>query len=150
MSWSPPATTSWPNGPTGSTSRCRPRRSIRAPDRGRLLDECLKYAAGHRVDGALTFSDDLLVDTARFAAERGLPGQPVATIEAFRDKFVQRSVLAGAGLPGPRFARIAGPDDVPAALAAVGLPAVLKPTRGSGSALVSIVETQGRARRRRP
>ena len=114
---------------------------VRAADRGRLLDEALRYAARHRVDGALTFSDDLLVDTARFAAQRGVPGQPVASVDAFRDKYRQRCALAAAGLPGPRFALITDPDDARAALGAVGLPAVLKPTRGSGSALVYIVET---------
>lgn len=104
-----------------------------------LIDRAVDYAAKHRVDGVLTFSDDLVEAAAVVADRLGLPGQPPETMAAFRDKYVQRSTLAAAGVPTPRFARLAGADDVPAALAEVPLPAILKPTRGSGGALASIV-----------
>lgn len=110
---------------------------IRAACREELLQECLRYAG--RIDGALSFSDDMLLDTARFAAERGLPGQPVATMAGFRDKYTQRRMLDAAGLPVPPFAEITAPDQAEAALRAVPLPAILKPTRGSGSALAYVI-----------
>jgi biotin carboxylase len=110
-----------------------------APSRERLLAASLRFAAEHPVAGAVSFSDDLVELTARFAAETGLPGQPVQAIPGFRDKFVQRRALAAAGLPIPPFAVLTGPDQAAAALDAVPLPAILKPTRGSGGALAYVV-----------
>jgi len=114
---------------------------IRAPHRDDLLRHCLDYPG--RVDGALSFSDEMLDVTARYAAARGLPGQPVATIDAFRDKYEQRRKLAAAGLPVPPYVEITAPDQGPDALAAVEPPAILKPTRGSGSALAYVIEDAG-------
>jgi biotin carboxylase len=110
-----------------------------APSRDRLLTDGVRFAAEHPVAGALTFSDDLVDLTARFAAERGLPGQPVGTIPGFRDKYVQRGALAAAGLPVPAHAVLTGTDQAAAALDRVPLPAILKPTRGSGGALAYVI-----------
>jgi biotin carboxylase len=112
-------------------------RTIRVADRNALLDECLRYPG--RVDGVLSFSDDMLLNTARFAAARGLPGQPVETVAGFRDKYTQRRLLSDRGLPVPPYTEITDPDQAEEALRRVPLPAVLKPTRGSGSALAYII-----------
>src|SRR5205814_10039956 len=82
---------------------------IRAPHRDDLLRHCLDHTG--RVDGALSFSDEMLDVTARYAAARGLPGQPVTTIDAFRDKYEQRRKLAAAGLPVPPYAEITSPAE---------------------------------------
>jgi hypothetical protein len=113
--------------------------AVVAPSREDLLVAAGKYAAEHRVDGVLTFSDDLVEPVAAFAAELGLPGQPVHTIANFRDKSAQRAALAAAGLPVPANVEITDPGQAAAALAAVPLPAILKPTRGSGGALAFVV-----------
>lgn len=106
-----------------------------------LVDTAVGYGRRHPVDGVLTFSDDVVEPTARIAAALGLPGQPVETVARFRDKSVQRAALEAAGLPVPANAEITStdPDAVAAALAAVPLPAILKPTRGSGGALAFVV-----------
>ncbi len=111
---------------------------IRAPSRTDLLERCLRYDG--RIDGALSFSDDMLADTARFAAESRLPGQPVETIDAFRDKYAQRGQLAAAGLPVPPYVEITAPEQADAALRQVTPPAILKPTRGSGSTLAYVID----------
>lgn len=98
-----------------------------------------RCAAAYHPAGVLTFSDDVVELTAALAAELGLPGQPLATVARFRDKAVQRATLAAAGLPIPRYIEITGPQQVDAALAAVPVPAILKPTRGSGGTLAFIV-----------
>ena len=113
--------------------------SVVAPSQEELLVHAGKYAAEHRIDGVLTFSDDLVELTAAFAAEHGLPGQPLGTIANFRDKSTQRAALAAAGLPVPVNTEITHPGQAGAALAAVPLPAILKPTRGSGGALAFVV-----------
>lgn len=112
---------------------------IRAPSRADLATYCERYRG--RIDGALSFSDDVLAETAQFAADRGLPGQPPSTVDAFRDKYVQRRLLAAAGLPVPRFIEITSASAASTALHSVPLPAVLKPTRGSGSALARRIDT---------
>ncbi len=114
---------------------------VRVPHRDDLVAAALRHARRHRVDGALTFSDDMLLDTARFADGAGLLGQPVSSVDAFRDKYVQRKALAAGGLRVPAYAEITDPAQAGAALDAVGLPAILKPTRGSGSALAFPVAT---------
>lgn len=111
---------------------------IRAPRRTDLFEHCRRYDG--RVDGALSFSDDMLADTARFAAELQLPGQPVETIDAFRDKYTQRRLLAAAGLPVPPYVEITAPGQADEALRRVAPPAILKPTRGSGSTLAYVIE----------
>lgn len=117
--------------------------TVIAPTRGELLAHAGKYAAGNRVDGALSFSDDLVEPTAIFAAERGLPGQPPHTIANFRDKSTQRAALAAAGLPTPVNFEITSPAQAAQALAAVPTPAILKPTRGSGGQLAFVVNEPG-------
>jgi hypothetical protein len=106
-----------------------------APTTGEILPYALRYADENSIDGALTFSDDLVEVTARFAADRGLPGQPPEAMPRFRDKYDLRHALAAGGVPVPPFFVLHDPSQVEAALAAVPLPAFLKPTRGSGGAL---------------
>ncbi|QIS11600.1 ATP-grasp domain-containing protein [Nocardia arthritidis] len=110
------------------------------PTTGEILTRAREYARAKPVDGALTFSDDLVEVTAAFAAEHGLPGLggPAAMV-CYRDKFAQRRALAAAGVPVPPFHLLREPADVDAALAAVPLPAILKPTRGSGGALAFVI-----------
>jgi biotin carboxylase len=119
---------------------------VRAPDLAGLAEACRNYPG--RVDGALSFSDDMIELVARFAAERGLPGQPAGSTAAFRDKYLQRGLLAAGGLPVPRHIEITDPDQADKAIEVVGLPAILKPTRGSGSALAYQIDQPGELRER--
>jgi len=70
---------------------------------------------------------------SRIAQALGLPFHPVEATDRARDKHRAREAYRAAGLPGPRFARIDGVDDLAAAAAQVGFPAVLKPVTGVGS-----------------
>jgi biotin carboxylase len=112
-----------------------------APSAAELPDAAIEYAGEHRLDGAFTASEDAVVTTARFTEALGLPGQPVATTPALRDKYLQRRALAAAGVPGPAFAEITDARSLAAALSSVPLPAIFKPTRGSGGALAYPVES---------
>ena len=64
-----------------------------------------------------------------------------------QDRLAEKAFLARVGVPVAPFAAVTGEDDLPAALAAVGLPAVLKTTRlgydGRGQA---VVRTEAEAR----
>lgn len=111
---------------------------LRAPTSTDLCARALVHPP--RLDGVLAFSDDVLAVAASVAAARGLPGQPLESLDAFRDKYRQRCLLAAAGLPVPPFYEITDPQQAEEALAAVPLPAYLKPTRGSGSSLVHLID----------
>ncbi len=71
--------------------------------------------------------------SARIAQVLGLPFHTPEAAGLARDKHRARVACAAAGLPGPRFARIDGKEDLLAASDHVGFPAVLKPVTGVGS-----------------
>jgi biotin carboxylase len=102
--------------------------------------------ARHRVDGVLTFSDLCLSTTAGIADRLGLTRWHSPAVTAvLLDKGAQRSAWAAAGLDTTRHAAVDAETDVAAALAAVGLPAVLKPREGTAGQHVSRVDDLGEA-----
>lgn len=76
--------------------------------------------------GIVTFAEYQLRRTAGLAEALGLPYQDRKTAELLTDKAAQRAAFAAAGVDATRIARVDAPDDFDAALAVVGLPAVLK------------------------
>jgi biotin carboxylase len=87
----------------------------------------------HSVDGVLTVSADRAVPVVAAVAERlGLPGIGSATAHLMTNKIAMRRRLAEAGVPQPRFAAVRNILEGRAALATVGLPAVLKPADSGG------------------
>lgn len=83
--------------------------------------------------GITTTSEFYLVPTAELAAAAGLVGNPPAAMATCRDKSRTRLALAAAGVGQPAFAAVRDPAEVPSAVAAVGLPCVVKPADDSGS-----------------
>ncbi|MFJ6608688.1 ATP-grasp domain-containing protein [Streptomyces sp. NPDC091289] len=80
-----------------------------------------------RFDGVITSCDYYLPTAARIAGLLGLPGPtPEAVGNACR-KDTTRRVLAGAGVPGPRFAVCADWAETAAEARDIGYPLVLKP-----------------------
>jgi carnosine synthase len=61
---------------------------------------------------------------ARLAEALNLPGNPVAAVDAARDKFATRAIMQDAGLATPANKLIEKEADLDAAAAAVGFPAV--------------------------
>jgi ATP-grasp domain len=94
-------------------------------------DEAL--ARRFRADGIVTFSEAMLRTTTRLAAAARLPFHEPHTIELLTNKYWQRSALRDAGVDDVRCHLLRCAADWPDALAAVGLPAVIKPARGGGS-----------------
>lgn len=90
--------------------------------------------AGRRPLGAVVGVDDLTAVAAAAIAERlGLRASAVAAVAAARDKYQMRQCLAAAGVPIPRFRRIALKDDPFLAARGVAFPCVLKPLALSAS-----------------
>lgn len=93
------------------------------------------------LDGITTFSESQLNRTAALAHGRGLSFLSTRTAQASTDKFIQRRLLAEAGVQTTRCAVVRGVADLDTALAEVGLPAILKPRSGAASAYTCQVDT---------
>ena len=90
--------------------------------------------AARRPLRAVVGVDDLTTVAAAAIAERlGLRANPVAAVTAARDKHQTRQCLAAAGVPSPRFRRIALKEDPFLAARGVTFPCVLKPLALSAS-----------------
>jgi len=117
---------------------------------GRSGDRLGDRVAGLRLDGLTTFSEAQIRRTADLAERNAFAYLSPSSAVAVTDKYVQRELLVRAGLPTPRCQAVADPAGLPSALAAVGLPAVLKPRVGAGSARTcrvdSLIEATDRLR----
>jgi biotin carboxylase len=87
-------------------------------------------------------SDQAVLPTARLAQRLGLPGLPVRAAEIVADKLKMRAAFEAGGIPAPRGRDLTSADDAAAALAEVGLPAVVKPVDGSGQRGVTEVRKE--------
>ena len=84
---------------------------------------------------------------ARVAHCLGLPGLPVATVDALRNKVMMRDAITAAGLRAPRYAAAGNAAELSAAAEFVGFPAVLKPAASAGAIHVTkVVDHVGLAR----
>jgi biotin carboxylase len=87
-----------------------------------------------RPDALLTFWEMSVPVAARAAAALGLAGNPVEAVDAARSKLRTRETSERAGLPTPRSQRVQSLDELYAAAAEIGFPAVVKPEFGAGAA----------------
>jgi biotin carboxylase len=74
---------------------------------------------------SVAFADEL-------AAQLGLPGNPTHTSAARRNKVAMRGHAVDTGVPIPRF-QLATVEQIPAAVNAIGYPAILKQPTGAGA-----------------
>lgn len=96
----------------------------------------------------ITFEFENVPASALRRAEAAVPVRPSpGALEACQDRALEKALFARVGLDAPEFARIDAIGDVEAAVASVGLPAVLKTRRfgydGKGQ---RVVRTAGEAR----
>jgi hypothetical protein len=91
--------------------------------------------------GIVTFSEPMLRVTSDLAVALGLPFHSPASVELLTDKYRQRQRLNGLAGGRVRTYRIRVAADWRRAVAAVGLPAVVKPTNGAGSRSTYRVDT---------
>ncbi|MFJ2897024.1 ATP-grasp domain-containing protein [Streptomyces sp. NPDC087218] len=96
-------------------------------DTDALLPFVEQAHAALRFDGVITSCDYYLPTAARIAGRLGLPGPAPEAVENACRKDATRRVLAGAGLPGPRFAVCEDWAQTTAAARDIGYPLVLKP-----------------------
>lgn len=97
------------------------------------------------VAGLTTTSDFYVTAAAELADWLGLPRNPVDAMRVCRDKSLLRKRLADAGVRQPRHAVVRRAPDIRAAVAAVGLPCVVKPVDDSASNAVLLCRTEDQA-----
>jgi carbamoyl-phosphate synthase large subunit len=115
------------------------------------IDEVVEVARRADAAGVLTVSADRAVPVvAAVAEELGLPGIGRETAHLLTHKLAMRTALGVHGLPQPSFAHIASEQDIDAALATVGLPAVLKPVDSGGQRAVFRIESRAELERDLP
>ncbi|MFF8656695.1 ATP-grasp domain-containing protein [Streptomyces huasconensis] len=85
------------------------------------------------IHGVTTYSEYHTVHTAAVAEALGLPGMSVEGARNARHKHLTRLTLDGTGIRQPRFAHVADPKDVEAAVREIGFPCVVKPSDGTAS-----------------
>jgi len=86
-----------------------------------------KHGQPHRILGIL---EPLQVQLAQVRAHFGVPGTPVATADAFRDKARMKDLLRANGLPCARHRLLRQVSDAEEFISQVGFPIVLKPPAG--------------------
>ena len=92
--------------------------------------------------GAISFVAEAGMPAAASLRERfGLPGPNSRLTLALTDKAEQRKAWLAAGIPGPRWSLARTVAEAEAALAQIGLPAIIKPVDSAGSRGVTKIET---------
>ncbi|MCX4682123.1 ATP-grasp domain-containing protein [Streptomyces sp. NBC_01433] len=114
---------------------------------GQAVREAVEMLAAERgVAGVLTYIENHVVLAARVAGHFGLPGTTPASVDACRDKYLSRSLLAAAGVPSARSYLVADVDTAVEYAQLLGGPVVLKPRSLAGSAGVQRADTPEQVR----
>jgi len=92
-----------------------------------------EFARAHPIHAVVPVDDLTTVVAAAIAARLGLRANPVAAASAARDKHLMRQRLSAAGVPVPRFTRVALDDDPARFARGLTYPVVLKPLTLSAS-----------------
>ncbi len=93
-----------------------------------------QYAQRIRIDRIECLWEPFMMLAASLRESLGLPGMGVAQTHLFRDKEAMKLALDAAGLRTPRHVRASGAGEIRGAAEAIGLPLVVKPIAGAGSA----------------
>lgn len=95
-----------------------------------------------RITAVLSFSEVDVSRAARIRKHLGLTGQTAEDGEFFRNKVLMKRRAWERGVAVPRFAQVTCPADLLDFISANGLPVVVKPYDGRGSAGVDILESE--------
>jgi biotin carboxylase len=100
---------------------------------GALVELAKAVHAKKPVHGVTSYGEYHTVHTASVAGALGLPGMSVEGALNARHKHRTRLILAGTDVRQPRFAHVADPANVDAAIREIGFPCVVKPSDGTAS-----------------
>ncbi len=111
---------------------------------GAAVSEITQALRPKRLAGVTTFSEDALEACALVAEELRLPGNPSEATASTVDKRTQRARLHAAAVDDTRYLAVAAGSLLdPAMVRSFGLPAVVKPARGTGSRATFVLTGDG-------
>lgn len=102
-----------------------------------LIRECYGLRTRYDIAGITGFaSDDVLASAtvSKLCRHFGLPGPSPVSIQQCTDKFTQRQLLSEAGVSVPAYQTAVNGIEAESFASEIGLPVVVKPALGSGSA----------------
>ncbi|KIG12986.1 nikkomycin biosynthesis domain protein [Enhygromyxa salina] len=109
-------------------------------DEDDVLERASAWLRGHKVDRVLTNWEPTVLLAARMRERWGVPGMSVDAVTGFRDKQLMKERVAAAGVRVPKSERVTrqstsdSGDSIRAAASRIGLPLIIKPIAGAGSA----------------
>ncbi len=103
-----------------------------------LSHECSLLSATYQIAGITAAEEEVYATVGKLCRHFNLPGPNPASVERCCDKFVQRQLLAKAGVPIPAYRLAANATEVESSAAEIGFPVVLKPAVGTGSSGVRL------------
>ncbi|WP_159941984.1 MULTISPECIES: ATP-grasp domain-containing protein [unclassified Nocardiopsis] len=92
-----------------------------------LIAAARRVARRRPVGGVLCWDELKMENSARIAADLGLPGVSADVVDRCRDKYRTRVLLGAAGVPQPRSALLLSPQHAARAAPRIGFPVVFKP-----------------------
>ncbi|MER9533358.1 acetyl-CoA carboxylase biotin carboxylase subunit family protein [Mesorhizobium sp. M0309] len=101
-----------------------------------LMQVCSQLRAAYEIVGIIGFAgrnESLTVRVAKLCQYFDLPGPSPASIERCSNKFIQRQLLAQAGVSVPAYRLATSEIEARSSAADIGFPVILKPAEGSGS-----------------
>ena len=111
-------------------------------DSGAVLARVREYAAHTSIDRVECLWEPFMTLAAQLREMLDIGGMHTAQTELFRDKKKMKDALDAAGLRTPRNTTATGSEAIRAAAKAIGLPLVIKPIDGAGSAHTHEVRDQ--------
>lgn len=106
-----------------------------------LIRECSLLRSTYNIAGITSALEAVYATVGRLCRYFGLPGPDPVSVERCCDKVIQRELLAQANIPVPAYRAAASATDVESASVEIGLPAIVKPSVGSGSSGVQLCRT---------
>ncbi|KUM28691.1 hypothetical protein AU467_11060 [Mesorhizobium loti] len=106
-----------------------------------LIQECCRLGSVYDIAGITGTGDTFYATVGKLCRHFELPGPNPESVERCCDKFVQRQVLAEAGVPMPDYRLAANATDVARSATEIGLPVIVKPAIGNSSCGVRLCRT---------
>jgi len=107
-----------------------------------VIGRVRQYASQRKIDRVECLWEPFMMLAAQLREVLGLAGMHTEQTDLFRDKEKMKKALDGAGLRTPRHMTATGADAIRAGAEAIGLPLVIKPIAGAGSAHTHEVRDQ--------
>ncbi|WP_415830187.1 ATP-grasp domain-containing protein [Kibdelosporangium persicum] len=113
-------------------------RVVSTSEHDEVLAACELLSESDGLAGVTSSSEYFIGTATAVASAMGLPAGDAAAITRCRSKHHQRMVLSASGVPVPRFRIVSDVVQAVSAAADLGLPVVVKPSTGTGSAGVRL------------